>query len=801
MPRYDADPLVYEIGARFVDVALRRDDSMFTPGRAIWSLTYLDELDAKYVQNPDLGTGTFEAKLGTQLNGASPEAVQLMAEALFVYYLPAHGNISGATKRQKLADVLGMSPAPVSVPHDLDAVLDAGVGSGGPGFHLYKWASMSFLITFARRWKQSPQGVRDEALSDAWNFRDFVAQIPTEGGGIYGRESLLHLAFPDTFERIFSGQDKTRVVAALGKLVSDAEEDVDRRIDRIRSRLAARFGEEFDFYSTDGVRVLWKRMADPLDEFVYWSARFYELDSYGLSEREHKLEIVRDLSEARRSVLADGDWFAHLQRAFTTRNNLLPPQVHEDFLRWCQEDLGRAAKLLRRLWDRKDEPLLRLGDSLAHLPAGAVAGLGSRAALGSFLMLAIDPYQYPPYRVAAMHAAYRLTGHEPGGEKDEVAMYRAALAFFDRLRERAAERGLALKDRLDAQSVVWSITNRVPPEAWPQEDRDAFERYRLAQGSPQEEDDTILEPEEPFVEPPGGYADPLVGLAEELLLDLTELREMYALLQAKGQIVMYGPPGTGKTYVARKLANALAGDPTRVRLVQFHPSYAYEDFIEGYRRQLIDGRPSFHLMPGPLKLLAQRATEDPGESYFLVIDELNRGNVAKVFGELYFLLEYRDHEMQLQYSSAMFRLPPNLFFIATMNTADRSIALLDAALRRRFAFVPFFPDRPPIAGLLGRWLSRHRSEMGWVAELVERANTILADRNTAIGPSFFMQADLDETVLQRIWRHEIMPLLEDYFFDAPERLKEFDLSKLRGGLGHAPDPEAASDADVTADAD
>ena len=143
-----------------------------------------------------------------------------------------------------------------------------------------------------------------------------------------------------------------------------------------------------------------------------------------------------------------------------------------------------------------------------------------------------------------------------------------------------------------------------------------------------------------------------------------------------------------------------------VKIVQFHPSYAYEDFVEGYRPHLHNGgQPGFRLVEGPLKRLALRASENPDVVHVLLIDEINRGNIAKVFGELYYLLEYRDEAIDLQYGGGQgFSLPKNLWLIGTMNTADRSIALIDAALRRRFYFVPFFPDQPPIRGLLRRWL-------------------------------------------------------------------------------------------------
>jgi 5-methylcytosine-specific restriction protein B len=148
--------------------------------------------------------------------------------------------------------------------------------------------------------------------------------------------------------------------------------------------------------------------------------------------------------------------------------------------------------------------------------------------------------------------------------------------------------------------------------------------------------------------------------------------------------------------------------PRAVALVQFHPSYTYEDFFEGFRPEpRKDGQLQFGLRAGPFRRLVDDAREHPGDPYLLIIDEINRANLAKVFGELYFLLEYRDRAIGLLYSAEReFTPPPNVFVIGTMNTSDRSIALVDAAMRRRFAFVELHPAQPPSDGLLRKWLAR-----------------------------------------------------------------------------------------------
>ncbi|MBN1174071.1 MAG: DUF4357 domain-containing protein [Micromonosporaceae bacterium] len=286
--------------------------------------------------------------------------------------------------------------------------------------------------------------------------------------------------------------------------------------------------------------------------------------------------------------------------------------------------------------------------------------------------------------------------------------------------------------------------------------------------------------------------EPDDDLAQRLLIhDVGWLREVRELLWDERQLVLYGPPGTGKTYLALGLAEYLAGAPERVKLVQFHPSYAYEDFFEGFRpMEDPDTREvAFRLTDGPLRELADLAASEGNRHipHFLIIDEINRANLAKVFGELYFLLEYRNKSVRLTYSGDDFALPPNLFVIGTMNTADRSIALVDAAMRRRFAFVELSPRTEPTSGLLRRWLARENRGVE-PAELLDALNARIDDPDFRIGPSYLMKPGVyREGGLERTWRTKILPLLEEYHYgDDVNVERRYGLRALRAAVAPAP---------------
>jgi hypothetical protein len=524
------------------------------------------------------------------------------------------------------------------------------------------------------------------------------------------------------------------------------------------------------------------------DQFIKWARLLYEWDGFDSTERDYKLEVADNIRQVRDSIFNREDidpkapspefplFLGHLKKAFGPPNNLTPWRIHSRFLSLAEDDPLQMTSMLSSFWDappghydveeddqNRSDPLSKCQYFIDYM---SDKDINMSEVLASFLLMGEDPHNLPVYRAEPYNKAYELVGFER--PETQFLRYKGSLEFLDRFLVEAESRGLILRDRLDAQSLVWCITKSVPIDDWDQVTKDAFLDY-------QNNGPTPIASMKPKLT--------LDELATNLMLDREFLSETQKLIEDKKQIIFYGPPGTGKTYVAQKFAEYLTGAPDRVKIIQFHPSYAYEDFVEGYRPTLSNGQPAFEIKGGPLRRIAEQAEGDPHSKYVLIIDEINRGNLSKIFGELYFLVEYRDEKLELQYSGDRFSLPDNLLMIGTMNTADRSIALVDAALRRRFYFTPFFPDRPPVKGLLRKWLLKNnKPELLWVADVVDKANERLRNPDMAIGPSYFMRESLDDKWVKLIWSHSIMPYIQEQLFGQEETLGEFELDALKGVL-------------------
>ena len=497
--------------------------------------------------------------------------------------------------------------------------------------------------------------------------------------------------------------------------------------------------------------------------------RYEEIDE----KERYKIELGKALARAREALLrGERDWPKLVKAAITHGKNInIHWRNHSKLTEWIDGNVDEAREALSEMWSERDRtPGDRIRAFDSRLPESVFSrgATSSRLDAASYFMMAIDTQSYPPYRQSAFRNAYRTLGYPPSPAGDAGGEYEHALGFLDRLLDEARKAGHEWPStRLDAQSVVWWSRDPAPPPP----------------GPPGPEGDRPVAPD-----------------------DGEPVRSAHAL-----NTIFYGPPGTGKTWhtVARAVAiveNREADEAAReeraavkrrfdehrgagrIEMVTFHQNTTYEDFVEGIRPVLAGvasagaeipadaaaaGEVRYELSRGVFPRIAERAAADPNARYVLVIDEINRGNVARIFGELITLIEDskrlgRDDEtrVRLPGSKTDFGVPSNLHVIGTMNTADRSIALLDTALRRRFVFEEMMPDpfhaeiRKDVDGVDCRKL----------LDAMNRRIAVLLDREHQIGHTYFLGV-ATPAELAGTFRTRILPLLQEYFYDDWEKIR------------------------------
>ena len=505
------------------------------------------------------------------------------------------------------------------------------------------------------------------------------------------------------------------------------------------------------------------------EEYIERARAYVDTGRLESEEIEYKVEIGQALAAARQAVMTEANDWAYLVRSAVVknRNNLVHFTQLDNFRKWVEGSAGEALNALRVIWSEGDSSVSdRIRAFSEQFPKSVTSGPGTRTNVISLLLMGLEVRIYPPFHVTAFDNAFDQTGWgKPDQGADEATVYEHALGFLDQFIEESAKRGLTLRNRLDAQSVVWALKDNP---------------------------DMLDEQESPSPYDIGNI------ISEGCFLDRTTLESILQSLQAKRNMILQGPPGTGKTWLAKKLAYALIGqkDEDKVRQVQFHPNLSYEDFVRGFRPQS-DGK--LGLVDGPFLDLAELARRDSDGTYVMVIEEINRGNPASIFGELLTLLEAdkrtSDNALRLAYqhvASERFHIPPNLYVIGTMNLADRSLALVDFALRRRFAF---FDLEPALNDTWRDWVHRQceipTDFLADISRRIDALNSQIADdpnlgRQFRIGHSFMVPKPgepiaVPEEWFMRVVETEIAPLLREYWFNDSEKVEEAK-SQLLSGL-------------------
>ncbi len=727
--------------------------SLFTD-ESLWTREGFEELKRLYVDIVDDDAPapvSFREGLKRQLESGSPEAKKLWAEMTWVYRLITD-NWGADAKRERIREVWDWSETDFPEDHDLlqDSVLGGAVGTG-MAYNALAGKEYRFFASAMLDWfSLSPE--RQSLLSKPWEFARWLDEREHAEGRMF-RNVVLFLLFPDEFEPIASSQHKREIARNVVYVMTEVDHDsihnsdmvaIDEALVQIRRRLGQEYRDR-GILGEDGEPVEVHFYEPPVVEL--WrvdKARLWGKERFGHNRFWHMNmnaegglgwpDIVED-----RSVSVGLDKIGDGRRdAQEIKQNLIShdygpnPTTTTSCLRRFANDM-RVGDVLFATRGTKPERLLGWG---------CVTG----------------DYRYAP------EAERRRVHSRP------VQWHRCDDAVpFPKL-------GGIVRKRLTFAGDWWrwvrmaSWLSGDPPEL--------FKGCKSENGCPD-----------------GHPPYTLTHATQDLFLPTPRFERILASLKSRKNLILQGPPGTGKTFIARRLAWCLIGcrDSSPIGMVQFHQSYAYEDFVQGWRPNESGG---FTLRNGVFHRFCERARAQPATPHIFIIDEINRGNLSRIFGELLMLIEAdkrtEEYALTLTYSDQRFHVPDNVHILGMMNTADRSLALVDYALRRRFAFETLTPALGSASGRteFARYLASHGVHNSLIQHIVTHMTALNKKiRNDPelgpgfeIGHSYFVPGDGgtdpeqgtrddDQAAYGDDWHDtiidtQIAPLLREYWFDS-----------------------------------
>ena len=698
----------------------------------LWTVEHFGELQTYFVERPDEGSGTFEEKLRRQLEPATQQSKRLWAELTWLFFLIAI-SLGREKKLDRIRTIWELSGDKLPKDHwALGDVLDGGIVNPGPAYLIHQWREFSFIITMMNDWCTLPVGKRQGLLNDPWRFAEWV-EGQKEGRIRQFRHALLYLIFPDSFESIVVSNHKKAILRAfredqdnISNIKSMGLIDLDQALLIVRDRLQTSHGEEEIHYYLPPWKQLWRRDGEASGDSVHaddpavasWHKnRFGKADLWVIGAGEG----ARFWEEFHDSSIAAIGW----------------------------DELGDLSE-----YDSKEA----MHSALIEIGAGKNP---------SMISLAVWEFAREIKQGDIFIAKKGRTTILGWGKVRGDYSYEADRAEYQHLRKVdwfACPKPITLK----APITTKTLTRFTRYKHWL---RDLFTLIDADEEEPQIESD----------DREGTHYDSTTALTD-LFMEEAEFHRILDSIARHKNLILQGPPGVGKTFIARRIAWCLRGrkNSKSVEMVQFHQSYAYEDFVQGWRPTETGG---FTLRNGVFYEFCNRAEERPQTKFVFIIDEINRGNLSRIFGELLMLIEEDKrgpkHAIALTYGKReeRFSVPENVYLLGLMNTADRSLAIVDYALRRRFAFHTLQPA-------YGTQKFRdHLIDAEVDHDLIDRIDENLLALNEQIctdkdlgpgfqiGHSYFVPKEsADEQWFLGIVNTQIKPLLLEYWFDHPENV-------------------------------